>query len=406
MSRHCCKLRDLIVQEASPIRFATGFVAVISRGVTIQGLASPPALVSHEPTSQCGSRHKHQYSRNQYAFLTWLINEVAAIMASDSDIWHKANVSHGMMESAIRRCWIVQQLHDSGPPGSSTITDIIPYILQVDLVRALTLQCMPTIASSLAWVVMRGSGQSTISSMAIALYGRESSLLLFDNNDLGFLKLLILLHEITTLAMLSESVVNPGQEDTMSLTSLSIDQEVRSSRKRISHALTSWQQCYFQFVPDEMRALYHFCRLYHSLPTLHRLPTEAREDRNHHKRNAPEERRHTRRAMCTHGLSHNLAEQESLQDPPGLTEAVDHAWHLYDAVRRASHSNTNRSSEDIFLPIITFLAALCIWKSIRGNRSGSNAYGSTRVLQLFRLELQDLPWEGCRAIGEYLDDLI
>ena len=214
-----------------------------------------------------------------------------------------------------------------------------------------------------------------------------------------------------TSAMLSHSIVDPRPKQPRLITSLSMDQEIRSGRQRISYALANWRKCYFEFVPDDVRALYHFCRLYHLLPSLHLLPTEARKySDNGRKMDAPEERRDTRHSLdsstgnATDSSSQNRQGKEDLE---GLKtdEAIGHAWLVYDHTRRASNSSIQSSSEEIYLPIITFLAALCVWKSVRGDRSGSNVYGSTRVLQLFKMELQNLPWECCCAMADCLDNL-
>ena len=320
--------------------------------------------------------------RNQIAFLTWLVDEIAGVMASDEDIWRISNISHGMMEAAIRRCWTAQQLQDAAPSEAPSNNDMLLCIIETDLVRTLTMMCVPTAVSSLSWMTIQGSDKSSLSSLTISMFNGEAMPRTSTNQ--AFMRLLLLLHEITTAAMIFSTSRRRKTSSWQSIMPLSVEGELRSGRKRTLQALEAWYDAYFESATHAIKALYHFSRLYHLMPNLHSFPFEAR-------------------ACSPTGMFSDTVEASDDEIP---AEASHRAWLLYDEVRHATSENEGGQSQEMFLPIITFLAALCVWKSIRGSKSASGTHISTRVLLLFENELQALPWQGCQSMANCIGSLV
>lgn len=352
----------------------------------------------------------NRYVRQHISFVTWLINEVAALMAGDPKIWSSANVSHYMGETAIRRTWASMQLQPVQWSDVSHIADMIPYVLQVDLVRALTLQCTPTAASSFCRVVLRWSTKTTIASLTLAMFEPESSSWVFDDSHLGFLKLLILLHETTMTSVVLLSIPLSKTETSTPVTSLSFNDEISFDQERLRSALSCWYDCYFESANNEVRAMYHFCRLYQLIPQLLTLPQQARCRDKIEIRGTNESETYPNPSRSTSHTSYDsvrqsLKELETPNDSQSSCNASQHAWLLYRYVRRASSENADTPSQAIYLPIITYLAALHVWKEIESTRDEAKMYNGISALKLFKSELQKLPWVGSHEMARNLEYL-
>lgn len=235
----------------------------------------------------------------------------------------------------------------------------------------------PTIAASFGHLPLGEPPDFSILDVQDQLFNEASDSETREENILS--RLLIILNHLLTY----NSILHPFQgksigtpETKFKVSSLTQEEQTHRSRKRIANALSHWHQRHFEAVSAELQTLYCLTKLCFLEPRLQSLLTEAGYP-----------------PRCTHGWASGFG--PSCSPAP---EAVHYAWLILEFV---SHSKDRVA---LWLPIATFLAALCIWRNIKSN-GDSRTYGSIKVLKLFRDELVTMPWPCCSVMIQTLDIL-
>jgi hypothetical protein len=81
-------------------------------------------------------------------------------------------------------------------------------------------------------------------------------------------------------------------------------------------------------------------------------------------------------------------------------EAHGLAWQILDHV--ASATTTSGKDTAIWLPPITFHAALVVWQKLKASSQG---HGSLRVLDTFKKALEQMPWPCCAVMITTLNEI-
>lgn len=163
------------------------------------------------------------------------------------------------------------------------------------------------------------------------------------------------------------------------------ENENRQVHQRLQQALNIWSHSYLLVAGKDIAALFYFCKMYLSIPSLSLLPIIVGYS-------------------SSWGHSSPVARESKLVDS-GLyddSEALKNAWRILE--------NVGHSGEltPVWFPIVLFYASLVVWRMINSNtNSGPNrAHLSLRVLQLFKIELEQMEWPCCITMAETLGRLM
>ena len=254
------------------------------------------------------------------------------------------------------------------------------YALQIDLVKALHTGTTPSIAASFGHLPLGDAPSSSIMEFQNKIFGQDDGAWPTDGQDSNLARLLIILNQhivySITLHPLGHrsTAVDTGWR---TILSLNAEEETRRSHNTIVKALSRWYERYAQGSPPAVMALYHFTKLGVHFHGVHDLLSKARY--------SPTVQNSQNTIYCP-------------TDRPSL-EAVGSAWSALECASQTEDRN------HLWLPVVTFLSALSIWKHIK-SQGQSRAHGSVKVLQLFRAELGTMPWPCCKAMIETLDSLM
>lgn len=165
------------------------------------------------------------------------------------------------------------------------------------------------------------------------------------------------------------------------------ENEQRQVNQKLQNALILWGQNYLGKVDNATTALFHFCKMYISLPSLPLLPDIAGY--------LPRSR--DRDTIASH--------QRRIVDTDltgGGSEALKHAWLILENVKQSE------SLAPVWLPIALFYASLVVWRMIGSPaKSGQNGmHSSLLVLQLFKNELEQMRWPCCEVMAGTLKALM
>ena len=152
---------------------------------------------------------------------------------------------------------------------------------------------------------------------------------------------------------------------------------------QLERGLELWHERFKQCVSEDVLALFHFCRLFSSYPQVLSLPFRA-------------------------GYRPAVDTNTSATAPvPGAAvgdATMRHVWLVVD------HINVERLSDravcPVWLPVITYLTALVMWANLRTSSTSRLSHGTLKVLGLFKMELQHVPWPCCTEMIKNLDDLM
>ncbi|MCJ1477428.1 hypothetical protein MMC13_006099 [Lambiella insularis] len=296
-------------------------------------------------------------------------------MSTDEDIWRLASIAYGFFGTAMRRALAT---HQFGPQSYQKFSFLTQYTLRTDIVRTIRLGTLPTMAKALGELRLEPTSDLTISQLTNKVFDREHTTWTFDSPEVAFIAILLILTQIIIYAMMWEPLGHSSKCcDSAMLFSLTISDEARVTERRIEHALLSWQACYLDSVGPQLGLLYHFCYMLFSTPGLLALARKA--------------------AVPTSLEPSTMTLRQRSQN--SLNLAAHHAWCLLEKLTQLKAED--RSSISLLLPVVTFLAALCVWKNIKA-QDGSKTRGSLKVLQLFTMELEKMPWPCSQEMMEYL----
>lgn len=85
-------------------------------------------------------------------------------------------------------------------------------------------------------------------------------------------------------------------------------------------------------------------------------------------------------------------------------EAVRHAWLVLDNID--ARDPESRYKCPIWLPIVTHMASLVVWKSLQSTAPREGKIVSLRVLNMFKFELEQMFWPCTGKMAEHLDILM
>ena len=314
-------------------------------------------------------------TRNCYMLLAWTLNETAAIMSTDPDIWRLANIAHGFFTTAIRR---TLSTHQIGPQFYQKFSLLARWNLQTDIVHAIRLGTLPTMAKSLGMLRLETASDLTISRLTNQLFDPENSAWTSASSDLILVEILLIITQTITYAIMWQPLSQTSICcESATLSSLSISNETRVTEQRIEHALSRWQACYLDSIGPQCSVLYHFCRIVFAAPMLIAS---------------------TRQATGKTSLE-GPVNTFVLCSRKSLARAAHHAWCLHENLTQIQSKDP--SLIDTLLPTVTFVAALCVWQNIKA-QDGSKSQGSLKVLELFIMELKGMPWPCCQDMLDFL----
>ena len=158
--------------------------------------------------------------------------------------------------------------------------------------------------------------------------------------------------------------------------------ELARMRNALSSALDRWHSVFSVAMKPEILALFHYCRLYLSCFQLLDLPRLA-------------------------GYKLVSPGRSSTRGPSITIESVSQAWLVLDNAAARYQASSSQSLCPAWLPIIVFHAGLVLWARQKyGNDNENHAYGSTKILLLFRMELEQMTWPCCKGMAATLDRLM
>ncbi len=158
--------------------------------------------------------------------------------------------------------------------------------------------------------------------------------------------------------------------------------ELARMRSVLSSALDRWHAVFGVAVASEILALFHYCRLHLSCFQLLELPRLA-------------------------GYKLVSSSRSAAPGPSITSESVSQAWRVLDDAAAGHKASSSQSLCPAWLPIIVFHAGLVLWARQKyGNDDENHAHGSTKILHLFRMELEQMTWPCCKGMAATLDRLI
>lgn len=164
---------------------------------------------------------------------------------------------------------------------------------------------------------------------------------------------------------------------------LSPANESREAARTLNQALDFWSHSYVSQASKDIKALFYFCRMYLSLPSLQLLPIMAGyPPRSQLLKNIPPREIQT-------------LDSELEENSDGLTNA----WLILENVESTGAMTC------LWHPIVVFYASLVVWRKI-GLQAASGSRGSLRVLHLFKAELEQMRWPCCATMSQVLEKLM
>ena len=85
-------------------------------------------------------------------------------------------------------------------------------------------------------------------------------------------------------------------------------------------------------------------------------------------------------------------------------EALNYAWLVLDSINIRKTPPEN--SQSAWIPTVLFYSGLVVWQRLRRRTAADFKYGTLKVLEMFKKELEQLPWDCCREMTYTLDCLM
>ena len=171
---------------------------------------------------------------------------------------------------------------------------------------------------------------------------------------------------------------------------LSLQSELSRLSSGIQDALNRWEQHFLlEQVGHDIYALYYFC-------TLHLLCTNLWDLR----RLADYVAKTTTPSNGSID-STNVVHARQLNIPD---KALDFAWLVFENCDVTSERPERKMA--VWLPAILYISALVVWQKVRERSSTDTRYGTLRTLNMFKHELEQLPWPCCSEMTLTLDNLM
>jgi hypothetical protein len=326
-------------------------------------------------------------ARRMEAVLSISLLATYGVLSANMVIWQSTSIQLGYLEPMIRRL----RLHDHGmeckPKNVTTeardrIGPLMMYIFLLDTVRGLHFNTTTLfVTSELFFPMSNDTFQfNTIYSNLMAKVPELPGNL--TQTD-GLFLLVALTADLILVNKSFRGVLPEAKGSLEQFIPFSPECEYGRMLKTISTSLDCWRVVFLWQMDNHTRALYNFCRLLHDFPLVCELPK-----------------------LAEYSPASNAAATEALDKsvPEAPDKAVDYAWQILE---NASSTSTQGSLAPIWLPIVTFLAALTIWSKLRsGSCPAKSGLGSLRILSLFITEIERMSWPCCREMSQTLHSLM
>ena len=163
---------------------------------------------------------------------------------------------------------------------------------------------------------------------------------------------------------------------------LSPHSELARMRNALSSTLDRWHSAFHTSISSDILALYHYCRMYLSCFQLLELPRIA-------------------------GYKLVSSSCSAASGPSITSMSVSQAWLVLDNAAARRKALSSQTLCPAWLPIVVFHASLILWaKQKYGSGNEDNAYGSTKILLPFKIEIEQMTWPCCKEMAATLDRLM
>lgn len=268
---------------------------------------------------------------------------------------------------------------------------LMSYLFLADVVRAAHFGAIPCLSSSELFLRMPSSPHYFKPMYACLISGRGTLPADLTSEEDCLLLLTAICSDILYAHHTFSAVTPPPEESkgrSVKIRSpyvpLSAQSEALQHKRSLDTALTGWYSHFGHLADRSILALFYFCRLIHTMPSVLDLPRLAGY--------VPAAKSH---------LHDGLARSEIIIT---TDEAVNFAWLILDNIDIPSDKiHTNVS---IWVPVVLFYASLTVWSQLQRQKSSSSLRtGTLRNLRMFRTELERFPWPCCIEMCLTLDRL-
>ena len=152
---------------------------------------------------------------------------------------------------------------------------------------------------------------------------------------------------------------------------------------QLSKGLDLWSERFRDVVSEDVLALFYFCKLCLHFPQVLLLPSISRY-----------------KPAIEANNPRSLPVKRTIPVPEDAMRCV---WLIVDNVN--VEMLPDRAACPLWLPVITYLTALVVWANLRSS-STQSSYGTLKVLGMFKVELQQMPWPCCIEMISNLDELM
>ncbi len=154
---------------------------------------------------------------------------------------------------------------------------------------------------------------------------------------------------------------------------------------QILKSLDLWGKRFRPIMSEDVLSLFYFCDMCLSFPQALLLPQLAEYEP----------------AVISSSGSRSEVDLASMV----ISEAtMRSAWLVVDHVnvRRLP----DRAACPVWLPVVTYITALVVWANLKSSSMSRSTYGTLKVLGMFKVELQQMPWPCCTVMVKNLDELM
>lgn len=216
--------------------------------------------------------HKSQF-QSQMIFLAWILHETAAIMGDSPGVVRPVTMAHAFIGGAMRRSWRWQRLPADQRQMSSTSGPLLLLTLQNDLLRSIYFNSDLDVVALFGHRNLTPFTDDTLDDFEAEVFDSHFLDISSQGPELSLLTLLLIWNQI--LVQCSIACCGRGgskcETSKTSVLMLTMDQEIRLARHRASRALSNWSSSHYEEASMELRALYHFCAMSLTLPSLRML---------------------------------------------------------------------------------------------------------------------------------------
>ena len=320
--------------------------------------------------------------------LVWLVLQSMGAVTSSEETWRLTRSANGFLYAAAEKNWGRSSTTDHKEGWSADgQSSLVLASLLTDTVRSLHFGDLPLASTSFKHAALSSPYESIGHLQSLIVFGGPSIPWLPYSKYNALVTLLIILNLIITWAREDRTIIaqllKQRQSTGLSSSSVTSDPLMAQStnvRIRIHRALERWQEMYLGCAPSELRAFFHFCRMYCLYPELDQLSilVSYRQRRN-----------------SSNGSSLTSPPMANVNDATPTAEACHHAWAVFDEI-----ADCNRVCP-LWFPVITYLAGLVVAQGVK-TQGSLRLRGSLRVTTIFQVALAQMCWFCCDDMAKSL----